>query len=111
VGCNTTLNLGFCYNATDDDENYGSAPPAIGVDLLQGPLVYESESKIALPKRTVSAGKEMLTMTSFVFYNNDDTPQGNPHTVAEAWNYMRGRWRDGSPMTEGERGSKPVNIK
>jgi len=39
VGCDTLLNLGYCYNATDNDQNYGAAPPATGVYLLQGPII------------------------------------------------------------------------
>ena len=109
VGCDTTLNLGFCYNATNNDQTYGPAPPAIGVDLLQGPIVYNSESKVTLSKQTLSGGREMLPMTSFIYYNNDDTPQGNPQSGTGAWNYMRGRWRDGTPITEGEKGSNPAN--
>jgi len=32
VGCDTTLSLGYCYNASNTDNVYGSAPPAIGRD-------------------------------------------------------------------------------
>src|SRR5262249_5377048 len=39
VGCDTTLDLGFTYNADDDDEVYGAHPPAIGLAFLQGPIV------------------------------------------------------------------------
>jgi hypothetical protein len=109
VGCDTLLNLGFCYNASDTDQNYGTNPPAIGVDLLQGPLIDKAGSNVTLPNGTILTGKEMIKMTSFVFYNNEDTPQGNPQTGEHAWNYLRGRWRDGSLITLGERGTNPAN--
>ena len=37
--CDTTLSLGFIYNATNNDQLYGSAPPAVGYDFFQGPRV------------------------------------------------------------------------
>lgn len=109
VGCDTTLGLGFCYNATNNDQTYGAAPPATGFDFFQGPIIDNPDSTVVLPDGTVLPGKEMLKMTSFVFYNNDDSPQGNPHTGGDIWNYFRGYWRDGSRITFGGRGTDPNN--
>ncbi len=109
VGCDTTLGLGYCYNAANNDQNYGSAPPATGIDFFQGPLIDQPGSTVQLPDGTVLQDKEMLKMTSFVFYNNDDSPQGNPQTGGDVWNYMRGFWRDNSRITEGARGTDPNN--
>jgi len=39
VGCDTTLGLGFVYNETNDDSQYGEAPPALGIDFFQGPMI------------------------------------------------------------------------
>ncbi len=44
VGCDTTLNLGFIYNGDDYDDVYGSAPPAVGHMVVQGP-VQKGESE------------------------------------------------------------------
>jgi len=38
VGCDTTLGLGFVYNADDDDNVYGAHPPAFGCVILEGPF-------------------------------------------------------------------------
>ena len=38
VGCDSTLSLGYCYNASESDAVYGAAPPAVGYCLLQGPV-------------------------------------------------------------------------
>src|SRR5262245_53439884 len=54
VGCDTTRSLGYCYNATNADEEYGAMPPAAGIDLLQGPFS--------------SALGQRLPMTAFVGY-------------------------------------------
>ncbi|MBK9332288.1 MAG: hypothetical protein IPM96_07795 [Ignavibacteria bacterium] len=39
VGCDTILNLGFTYNFTNNDADYGLAPPAVGFLLLKGQTV------------------------------------------------------------------------
>ncbi len=39
VGCDTTLDLGFVYNAGANDLVYGAHPPALGCAVLQGPIV------------------------------------------------------------------------
>ena len=42
AGADVDLSLGYVYNSTDDDSHYvpfGLAPPAVGYDFLQGPIV------------------------------------------------------------------------
>nr|HPI28740.1 hypothetical protein [Candidatus Neomarinimicrobiota bacterium] len=110
VGCDSTLGLGYCYNATDNDQVYGAAPPAVGIDFFQGPIVPEVGSVVALPDGTVLQDKKMLKMTSFIYYNNDDSNQGNPSSGMDVYNYMSGFWRDGTPITEGGVGTDPSNT-
>lgn len=41
IGCNIERGLGYTYNGDENDETsygYGTNPPAIGLDFLQGPL-------------------------------------------------------------------------
>ncbi len=43
VGCDTTLQAGFAYNAYQDDQlftPFGIYPPAIGYQLVQGPIIH-----------------------------------------------------------------------
>jgi hypothetical protein len=89
IGSDTTLSMGYIYNEGEDDD-YGSNPPAFGVDFFQGPVV-ESPGDTAFRFRGPWFGIDTLydmrnlPMTSFTFYNNDPTsstnfpsPQGNP---------------------------------
>jgi hypothetical protein len=78
VGCDTTLSLGFCYNATNADGQYGTTPPAVGYDFFKGPTV----------------GGTPLPMTSFNKYVNGT----DPSSQIETYNYMRGFNKDGSPI-------------
>lgn len=84
VGCDTTLALGFCYNATNHDGGYGSAPPAIGFQVLRGGNVGTP----ALPRH--------LGMTSFNrFINGTD-----PSSARESYDYMRGLDLRGAPVVD-----------
>jgi len=59
VGCDTTLNLAYCYNDGEDDY-FGEKPPAMGIVLLQGP------HKNSIGKLRENA--DLLPMTAFVKY-------------------------------------------
>lgn len=100
VGSDPELGLGYCYNADNDDQNYGAAPPAVGIDFFQGPIIDEVGSTVTLPDGTVLQDKKMLKMTAFIFYNNNDSNFGNPQTSGDVWNYQRGYWRDNSLITD-----------
>lgn len=78
AGCDTTRGLGYAYNATNLDGVYGATPPAVGFDLLQGP---------------VSQG-DTLGMTAFVRYVSGADPQ----SPEETYHNMKGLRADGSPI-------------
>ena len=49
-------------------------------------------------------------MSKFVYYNNDFTVNGNPTVAADYYNYLKGIWIDGQPMTYGGTGWDPNNL-
>jgi len=83
VGCDTTLNMAYAYNASDYDSEYDPyPPPAIGFDLLKGP---------------VATGTDTLPMTAYYFFwggdpNWGDPPQGDIQGSIEFYNFMQGRF-------------------
>lgn len=92
VGVDVGRNLGFCYNGDDDDEGilgYGLNPPSVGTTFFEGPRD--------------SAGNE-IGLTKFVYYNNDWSVNGNPVNAEHYYGYLRGLWKDGSPITMGGNG-------
>lgn len=95
VGCDTLRQVGYCYNGDNDDQVYGSQPPAAGLVLLQGPIVPDPDST-AWVNGTPVPGYRNLPMTSFQKYISGTDPS-NPVT---AYNYMRGLMADGSPMVD-----------
>jgi hypothetical protein len=84
VGCDTTRSLGYVYNATNADAQYGSTPPAVGYDFFRGPIV---------PSGTPGVN-DTLGMSSFNKYINGT----DPHSSGETYNYMLGLNADGSPV-------------
>ncbi len=112
VGSDTTLGMGYIYNADNDDEGgegYGEAPPAAGYDFFQGPLVSD-DGKDNDGDGEVDEDGERLSMTAFAFYSNNSGVQGDPGNGADMYNYMRGRWKDGKRFTIGGTGRDFSNI-
>jgi hypothetical protein len=86
VGSDSTRGMGYVYNGDNFDETaegYGTAPPAIGFELLGG-------------------------ASGTMYYDNStSSTTGNPTTARDYYNYMRARWKDGTPLTEGGDGYDP----
>lgn len=96
VGCDTNLSVGFVYNATNNDQQYGSEPPAVGYDFFQGPLEFTGDdADTARMWDTTFAGYRNLGMSSFNKYINGT----DPDNFTQTYNYMRGLNRDGSVYT------------
>jgi hypothetical protein len=96
IGCDTNRNLGYCYNADDDDDlsqsiyAYGPNPPAFGMDLLSS-LVNQNVS----PHDTIG-------MSSFIYFTCvscggppcEYDPNGEP---VGAYNMLQGLKKDRTP--------------
>jgi len=95
VGCDIPLSLGYCYNATNADQQYGSAPPAVGYDFFRGPIVQVSPGVY-----------DTLGMTSFNKYINGT----DPAAPLETYNYMSGVHADGSPIHEFDDVNLPITT-
>ena len=99
TGVDTTLSLGYIYNAVDPDGpdglngGYGAAPPAVGYDFFQGPIVDADGGGVA---------DDTLGASSFMYFiNGASPPQADPGNGDEIYQTMQGRWTDGTPMTVG----------
>ena len=92
VGSAPELDLGFIYNADNDDETssgYGLNPPAFGFRFLETP--------------------DDLGLTVARYYNSSTDPRtSNPDTDRDYYFYMQGLWRDGSAMTVGGDGTSTM---
>jgi hypothetical protein len=118
--CDVGRNLFFVFNADQEDEGadghagYGANPPAFGETILQGPLMdpdgVDNTDTLALPGYNGTgfgdgiADNERLGMTYAIYQNNSTGPMGDPITSDTYYNFLRGRWRDGTPMSYGGSG-------
>jgi len=106
VGCDTTLGVGYVYNADNDDQNhYESTPPCVGYDFFQGPLIAKDTANEAHWNRVGKMWGQTyedsvnMGMTSFNKYINGT----DPNDFNETYNYMRGLTSAGEPYVyEGE---------
>lgn len=111
VGSDSTLGMMYYYNGDNVDagvDGYGTSPPALGFDFVQGPLVPAPGQTWTDPDSTVHTDSTRLQMNRFLYYNGDSSPIGNPTgNTREPYDYLRGIWRDGTPMTHGGTGYNP----
>lgn len=133
VGCDVQRGLGYGFNGDEFDESsssgpgYGANPPAIGVDFFEGPfqdademdnpLVFDYQAAVdgdGIPYGGIGIGygddvidNERYGMRAFLYHNNNSTATGDPQIAVEYYNYLRGIWRDNTPMSYGGTGYNP----
>ncbi len=112
VGCDTSRDLGICYNGDAIDgpaaNAYGANPPIVGVDFFKGPTRYIYDGQTGGIVDSVTLG-----MSLFLYYNNDFSTIGNPEVASHFYGYLTGTWKDGTPFTYGGNGyggTQPFNY-
>ena len=108
VGCDPENDVWFAYNSNNNDQRYGSRPPAIGFRLLQGPLV-PSVGSIGISEGHPVFDHTNLGLTSFQRYINGDDPVGADETYCSmkgrvSWNGCVEYTYNGQPTTFGYAG-------
>lgn len=105
VGIDTSLRMAYVYNQDAIDGLTGCDCGGIATYCENIPLV--GFRFIHSPSETCNWDN---AISSFIYYNNSQTgnPAMNSPTSAEHfYNYMRGRWKDGTPLTYGGDGYNP----
>lgn len=123
VGCDVSRGLGYIYNADTYDETaagvngYLDYPPALGCDFFKGPLADPNDGIDNNYNGQIDEAGETIQMSRFTYYNNNIgafPPQTtNPDIAIQYYNYMTGKWKDGSFFTFGNNaygGSTPVTF-
>ena len=104
VGSDSARGLVYTYNADNVDEGtdgYGNAPPAIGLQFLDGPLVAAPGRTWVDPDGTEHPDQRRLTMTAATSPQKSAASEyGTPRagTRADWYNVLVGRWREGAIM-------------
>lgn len=105
VGCDTTLDVGYVYNARNFDYVYTPLnPPSIGFCLVRGPIVNGDSKDVAYFMNRRLSGKKNLPMTAFSnIYKNGggvwhEPYQGNYQGgTIFLYNLLQGLLGDGTP--------------
>ncbi|MBF8247570.1 MAG: hypothetical protein HW374_370 [Bacteroidetes bacterium] len=93
VGCDTTLSMGFAYNANRVDDTFRShnlSPPALGYALLQGPVVASPLDSASFDMRR-RFGVKNLRATSMVTFSAG-SPYSDPPVGPNSYATGSGRW-------------------
>jgi hypothetical protein len=102
IGVDTSLNLGYTWNATNNDALYGTPPPSIGHMIIQGPRIAASTNDSARFENSWIKGYVNLDLTAFGanFKNalswSHDPPLGIYEGTVELYNLIRGLYNSGS---------------
>jgi len=107
VGCDVGRGLGYCYNGDANDEGvqgYGTNPPCVGYDFFEGPVADPFDNIDNNRDHVVDEAGEKIIMSKFVYYDNDFTDFGNPENAEDYYNYLKGIWKNQTPMTYGANG-------
>jgi len=96
AGCSPSRNMGYAYNSKNSDidyEDFSLPPPAVGYDLVQGPMVPQTGGTA---HRNLTTRKNFvnLPMTTFTYFTVDsrttDYAFGSYTSTRAWWNIFRG---------------------
>lgn len=134
VGCDVVRGFGYCYNGDDLDQDfqgqtgYGTTPAVIGIDFFEGPYqdadginnnvgIRPGEALNGLGYFDPTAQEpdtiidnERFGMRRFVYYNIGGGQNGDPSLAIHYYNYMRGIWQNGQPMSHGGNGLNSAGV-
>lgn len=113
VQCEVMRHLGFAYNGyaidgTGGPGQYGTHPPAAGIGILEGPLADANDGVDNDRDGQVDEPGEHLMMSHFMYHNNSgqgDPVTQDPRTCPDHYWFLRGIWKDGTPMCYGGTGN------
>jgi hypothetical protein len=96
AGCSPARNMGYAYNSTNSDvmyDDFNLPPPAIGYDLVEGPMVPQSGGS-AHWNLTTRKDFTNLPMTAFTYFTvgsrTTDYAFGSYDDTKAWWNILRG---------------------
>ncbi|HEX8297815.1 MAG TPA: hypothetical protein VF594_01535 [Rubricoccaceae bacterium] len=106
VGTDTTRGMAFAYNADNQDgtgggTSYGIPPPAVGLQMVEGPVGLPNGRDDDRDGQTDEPG-ERLGMTAAVHPRKSVVAgtSGEPQNGVEIYRTLQGRWVDDSAVRE-----------
>ncbi|MEO0556812.1 MAG: hypothetical protein AAF170_01380 [Bacteroidota bacterium] len=99
MGTDTLRNMVYVYNHSNEDANYGSPPPAQGIQLLSGPVGLANGRDDDFDGTVDEPGEHLGATSTITSFNAGPFGTSDPVSTEEYYNYIRGLWQDGSPIT------------
>ena len=110
-----TRGLGITWNADNEDNDgcygnkpYGLNPPAMGLDILKGPLADAADGRDNDFDGTIDEAGETHNMSYFLCMDRTGSGIGafssDPINEIDYYHYLSGKWLDGSRWTYGGNG-------
>ena len=107
MGSDSTLGLGYVYNAdNDDDMHYGVAPPAIGATLLERPVTSLSNSSSACRY----PDEQTIGFTNVHPHMDGYSDIRSLSAVSQYYNVLQSHFPFGYPLTVGEYGTDGSDV-
>ncbi len=105
TGSDSLLDLSYTYNGTNFDNIYGSAPPALGYKIVQGPIAAGLPTDSAKFRGVWRRGFKNLKSNAFSIYLNmsniyQDPDLGVSEGSIQFYNNLKGLSRDGQPYVD-----------
>jgi hypothetical protein len=121
IGSDVDRNSFYVYNGDNNDEGgsgvvgYGSNLPAQSVTILKGPKLDDDGTDNAIGVGTNESvngigfddgidDNEYWGLEHFMYFNSGGGSQGDPSTDQDFYNYLSGKWLNGSSLTYGGAG-------
>lgn len=92
-GSDSALQYVYCYNGDADDNDYGNTPPAVGFQLLKGPIVPSPGNTADFHGAAIPDHANLPAWAATFYVTGAD-----PSSLDSSYNMMKGLWLDGSPM-------------
>ncbi len=102
-GCDSSLGMMYSFNGDNDDYSYGENPPAVGYQLVQGPILTSNGGN-AIVNGVEKPGYENLPLTSAIMIFKSyppfmDADMGGPYSsTLHMYNFMQGLQSDGAEI-------------
>jgi len=94
VGCDTTLDMGFTYNGTPNDQDYGTRPPAVGYAFLQSALIPSPGDSTMVNGGWIEGYRDLGMTSHYTIFKS--TPNWHdPQTAEAAYLVLQGLGEDG----------------
>jgi len=101
IGSDTLRNLLYVYNDSNEDAAYGKAPPAFGIQVLEGPVGLANGRDDDLDGVVDEAGEQLrATATGPFIYECGVCDFLEPSTPNEFYFLMQGLWQNGESIIE-----------